>query len=143
MKDKHLFILMIPIFVFIALHAGFMVVSAQRGPVKLSVDEVTFYENAANAYLNHEKTPYKSNTNETINYIQGKDKVTVASNNIFKETVTAYLEDGQLITKTNSPNVDFTGCMIFHTIILIASICAAGIFLMTGVDEFRKSAKAR
>ena len=142
MKDKHLFILMVPIFIVIALYASFMVVSAQRGPVKLSVDEVVFYENAATAYLNHE-TPHTSNTNESIRYIQGRDKVTVASNNIFKETVTACLENGQLTTKVNAPNVDFTGCIIFHTIILIVSLGAAGIFLMTGVGEFKKSAKAR
>jgi hypothetical protein len=105
----------------------------------LTDDEISFYENAAVSYLNKESAPHSSNVNETIRYIQGKDKVTVMSQNIFKETVTVYLDNGNFLTKVNAPNVNFTGCIIFHSILATAAICGAIVFLWFTADELRLS----
>ena len=139
MKDKHLFAMMIPTCLVLALFFIFMAVTATKGPVSLTDDEISFYEDAAVSYLNKESTPHSSNVNETIRYIQGKDKVTVMSQNIFKETVTVYLDNGNFLTKVNAPNVNFTGCIIFHSILATAAICGAIVFLWFTADELRLS----
>ena len=143
MKDKHLFFLMVPVFLVLTIFATYMAVTASNGPIKLTSEEIAFYEESATAYLNHEKVSYISNSNETLRYIPGKDKVTVASNNIFKETVTAYNENGQTFTKVNAPNVSFTGCIVFHSIISVATLGICVFFLVSAIDECRISSKQK
>ena len=144
MKDKHLFAMMIPTCLVLAFFFIFMAVTATKGPVSLTNDEVAFYENAAVSYLNKESTPHSSNANETIRYIQGKDKVTVMSQNIFKETVTVSLDNGNFLTKVNAPNVNFTGCIIFHSVLATIAIGGAIAFLWGATDELRsRKQKAR
>lgn len=142
MKDKQLFAMLIPTCLVLAFFFIFMMVTATKGPVALTNDEVAFYENAAVSYLSRESTPYSSNTNETIRYIQGKDKVTVASQNIFKETVTVTLDNGNYITNVNAPNVNFTGCIIFHAILSTIAIGGAIVFTCAVVDEMKKKEPA-
>lgn len=139
MKDKHLFAMMIPTCLVLAFFFIFMAVTATKGPVSLSTDEVAFYENAAVSYLNKESTPHISNTNEAIRYIQGKDKVTIASQNIFKETVTVSLNDGNFLTKVNAPNVNFTGCIIFHSVLATIAIGGAIAFMWAVTSESKLS----
>ncbi len=146
MKDKHIFILLLPVFAAITIFAMFMAITATHGPVALTDEEVTFYEQAATNYLKREKAPHTSNTKDSIRYIEGKDKVTVMSHNLFKETVTATYENGNIITKVNAPNVNFTGCIIFHSLIATAAIGASIFSVIVIIDEFRcnkKTAKAR
>ncbi len=147
MKTKHLFILMVPLFAVLTIFCLFMAVTASHGPIKLSNEEIVFYEEAGTNYLNHEKVPYTSNANDTLRYIQGKDKVTVMSHNLFKETVSVSFENGLTVTKVNAPNVNFTGCIIFHTLLGTATLGTAIVFMIVGIDEFRidrkNKAKAR
>ncbi|MBR6689053.1 MAG: hypothetical protein IKL68_03470 [Clostridia bacterium] len=120
-----------------------MAITATYGPVKLSDEEITFYESAAISYLNHESVPYTSNSNESIRYVQGKNKVTVMSHNIFKETVTTSLENGETFTQVNAPNVNFTGCIIFHTLLGTATLGTTILFMIMAIDEFRLSKKVK
>ncbi len=137
MKDKHLFAMMIPTCLVLAFFFIFMAVTATKGPVPLTSDEIAFYKDAAVSYLNKESTPHSSNTNETIRYIQGKDKVTIASQNIFKETVTVSLDSGNYLAKVNAPNVNFTGCIIFHSVLATVAIGGAIAFMWAVTDELR------
>ena len=141
MKTKHLFILMVPLFVVLTIFCLFMAVTASHGPIKLSDEEIVFYEEAGTSYLNREKVPYVSNANDSLRYVQGKDKVTIMPHNIFKETVSVSFENGETVTKVNAPNVNFTGCIIFHSLLGTAALGMAIVFMVAGIDEFRLDRK--
>ena len=142
MKYRTLCAMLIPVFVVIAIYSMFMSTTASKGIVELTDEEVVFYKEAGLKYMNNEKCPNFSNTNESLRYIPSKDKVTIMSNNIFKETLTIHVKNDLVLTEIKEPNVSFTGCIAFHTILSTISLALAIFFSIEVIDEFRHTRKA-